>query len=434
MTKKCFRPFWSFDVQETENWLAQMAGQGWRLSRINFHTRAFLFEQCEPHRAIYRIQYLRVFDGSLSKGLAASGWSIVSSNRHWCVYGNSRESCGIQNYPTRDGVLSRNAKLLICANSYFVVFGIFAFIVISIFPLIFSSANIRIISENFFSHSVGILPWVWSSSTWVIMFITVVTLCISLFFAIYVAVEMVSSNKRLTNETSYAALIHGYFQKNNEVMSSGLKNGLIIKRSKLFWYLAPDKTEAWLEEMAKRGLSFFHLAGNSFYFIKSTPINRRYCLDYQATVTKEYFDLHLNSGWNLLYTTQSPFQSKWTVWSKHVSRGEHAPDLYSDKTDNLHSIRRLATRNSMMYFATSLYFIFIFGWQIASIIIRMNSQEEVTTSVASNGFFDPWSIIFWLVIGFLILICSIMPTYFFVQAIQPIRYYFRMKKKYGTDK
>jgi hypothetical protein len=82
MFKKCFRPFWSYDVQETEKWLAQMAGQGWHLVSVDFVLRVFRFVKGEPKSQTYCFEYGKFQDSSLPSGLEADGWAILSFSAH----------------------------------------------------------------------------------------------------------------------------------------------------------------------------------------------------------------------------------------------------------------------------------------------------------------------------------------------------------------
>jgi hypothetical protein len=45
MTMKKWRPFWSYDIEKTELWLAEMAANGDRLTHVNLKTRVFSFEK-----------------------------------------------------------------------------------------------------------------------------------------------------------------------------------------------------------------------------------------------------------------------------------------------------------------------------------------------------------------------------------------------------
>ena len=55
MTIKKWRPFWSYDVEKTENWLAEMALDGYRLVNINLVTRMFSFERGALKRSNFKL-------------------------------------------------------------------------------------------------------------------------------------------------------------------------------------------------------------------------------------------------------------------------------------------------------------------------------------------------------------------------------------------
>ena len=50
MSKSVFRPFWSLDIIETENWLCEMSTKGYYLKEIESVTKVFVFEKGEIER------------------------------------------------------------------------------------------------------------------------------------------------------------------------------------------------------------------------------------------------------------------------------------------------------------------------------------------------------------------------------------------------
>ncbi|MFD0953375.1 DUF2812 domain-containing protein [Virgibacillus natechei] len=54
---KIFLPFWSYDVEKTEEWLSSVAKQGYHLVKINTWTRQFYFEEGAPKTITYRIGF-----------------------------------------------------------------------------------------------------------------------------------------------------------------------------------------------------------------------------------------------------------------------------------------------------------------------------------------------------------------------------------------
>ncbi|MGG0665113.1 DUF2812 domain-containing protein [Viridibacillus arvi] len=57
MTIKRWRPLWSYRVEETEQWLAEMARDGLQLSNIQRFSRFFQFEKVASIETTYQIQY-----------------------------------------------------------------------------------------------------------------------------------------------------------------------------------------------------------------------------------------------------------------------------------------------------------------------------------------------------------------------------------------
>ena len=55
VSKRVFRPFWSYDVVKTEEWLSQMHADGYALVSVNFASRLFHFEETMPAKMFYRI-------------------------------------------------------------------------------------------------------------------------------------------------------------------------------------------------------------------------------------------------------------------------------------------------------------------------------------------------------------------------------------------
>lgn len=80
--KKVTRPFWSYDVQKTEEWLAAMSKQGLHLVKINRLTRQFTFQKGSPKNLIYRIGYAKA-PSPLSTRLQQDGWKQVTQNGNW---------------------------------------------------------------------------------------------------------------------------------------------------------------------------------------------------------------------------------------------------------------------------------------------------------------------------------------------------------------
>ncbi|MBO1910529.1 DUF2812 domain-containing protein, partial [Microvirga sp. 3-52] len=105
MTLKKWRPFWSYDIEKTEQWLAEMAANGNQLTDINLATRMFSFEKgdCE------NVEFHVVFDKSrseLTHRLEESGWKSFYTKGNWQFLKNDAESISV--YPVREHIVKRN--------------------------------------------------------------------------------------------------------------------------------------------------------------------------------------------------------------------------------------------------------------------------------------------------------------------------------------
>ncbi|WP_245850730.1 DUF2812 domain-containing protein [Paenibacillus herberti] len=83
MITKVFKPFWSYDVQKTEEWLSSMAEKGHELVKINRGTRKFYFQQGESRKRTYRIGFDKNQTNSLSKSLLEGGWVKLLQSGNW---------------------------------------------------------------------------------------------------------------------------------------------------------------------------------------------------------------------------------------------------------------------------------------------------------------------------------------------------------------
>ena len=104
MTKRIFRPFWSYDVIATEQWLTDMAASGLLLKSVSFRKRVFTFLKAEPRKVIYRIDYDKDRNG-LSQSLTGYGWGAVATGKQWVIYANDDPKVTL--FPQRDRVIAK---------------------------------------------------------------------------------------------------------------------------------------------------------------------------------------------------------------------------------------------------------------------------------------------------------------------------------------
>ena len=109
--KKVFRPFWSYDIKKTENWLTSMSLQGYHLVKINRLTRCFYFEEGISKEVIYTIGYDKTYH-TLTSALVDGGWQEIFTDKHWYIIANEKPAEEIKVEPLREGIVNRNRKIM----------------------------------------------------------------------------------------------------------------------------------------------------------------------------------------------------------------------------------------------------------------------------------------------------------------------------------
>lgn len=119
-----------------------------------------------------------------------------------------------------------------------------------------------------------------------------------------------------------------------------MTNELVIKR-KWFWAWQDEKEEAWLTEMARKGLHLNDiLFPGSYQFKNGEPADYVYRLDYQSLKTKEkdsYLQLFEDAGWE-----QVGEMGGWMYFRFEAAAGE-APEIYSDRESKIGKYQRVLT-------------------------------------------------------------------------------------------
>ncbi|AIQ35741.1 hypothetical protein R50345_14595 [Paenibacillus sp. FSL R5-0345] len=343
MIIKIFKPFWSYDVQKTEDWLASMAQKGYELIRINRLTRYFYFQQVESNVANYRIVFDKVRNPSLSKGLLNFGWTKVLQSGKWVVTMNRLPLEQIRTFPDREGIVKHNKKIM------YIFTGILIYLMVAFLNVILISAIAMSVSKfnhfNVFSGPYGFIPATALGLS--------VILCI---FTVYSLITLNKTNKRITEEFLQPSKSNGQVTPLQQIILSKneekrLKNsGQLVMKWKPGWMYAPDRLEAWLEGMEEKGYNLYKVGktGAAFYFIKGKPRKVCYCADLQNTADTNYFNIHMESGWACLYKSSS-WTQRWVVWGQEYVPGEAKPQIYSDKLNQLKLARRIALTYSAMF-------------------------------------------------------------------------------------
>lgn len=328
MTKRVFRPFWSYDVIATEQWFADMAASGFLLQSANFRKRVFTFIKAEPQKIIYRIDFDK--DGiGLSQTLTGCGWGAVATGRQWVIYANKDQKVTL--FPQRDRVIAKTRSLAQLSVILLTFIGVYLLISTGITAsAILGSGKAEYVPApypilDYFPYFIIILNI--SFLTWVI----------------YTLIKTRKSLKYFSAASGFSVDPTLVDIPNQWVQIPDDLSGL-IKMKKLFWIYNLEQTMDWLETQAGKGLLLKHIRNNSFFFEKTEPKHLKYFFDTQQNINEGYFDIHLKSGFNLLHDSRLQF-GRLILWSKQYSPGEPAPKMFTDKKEHLASARRLLMNN-----------------------------------------------------------------------------------------
>jgi len=309
MIKKVIRLFWSLDVMKTEKWLSVMANNGYRLEKVNFVTREFVFKNDQRKMIQYRICRQKAGASATSPSLIRGLWYSAYSKGKWSILANENKTSELKIFPSRESILKRNR---IIKYSLGIFLGYQAFgMALPISFLIASFFSITVTSH--FEPGAKLS-------------LTVVLFVLSLLF--YILVRLIRSDIKLRQEIG-SALTLSKRKLDRKTEKALQKEGKLIKKRKLAWMYAPDKIETWLEDKERQGYNLYRMSrtGNTFYFIKGEPRTIKFCVDYQKLAKNSYFEIHKSSGWEMSFTSKSTFM-KYTIWRKEYSTEK--PQLYSD--------------------------------------------------------------------------------------------------------
>lgn len=295
---KKWKPFWSYDIEKTEEWLSEMVRKGYRLRAINKITRMFSFEHVEQEELSYHISYEKN-QQTLPTMLTDSGWKECITEGNWRILENDEPNISL--FPTRDELVKRNRLHSLVLTIISIYYGMQLFLpLFLIFTIITSSGE---------SVEFTVEP----SPLW---FLTL------LYFLQVIAVIILA----VTMTRKLRAFERNYYdmETDEEVFV-----GKTFAKWKPNWMTAPDITEKWLEEMALKGNHLVKVQATRFVFEKGSPKRIAYALDFQWKASPTYVEIHKSAGWKFMYTTAQSFL-KTAIWAKEYNENEEKPQLTYD--------------------------------------------------------------------------------------------------------
>ncbi|MBK3494647.1 DUF2812 domain-containing protein [Viridibacillus sp. YIM B01967] len=312
MTINKWRPLWSYRIDETEQWLAEMAQGGLQLTNIQRFSRVFQFEKELPAETTYQIQYDK--SAQLPKTLQNNGWQEVVKAKRWQIVKNEQSSVSL--FPSRDGVIKRN-------RFHMYIWSIFAFIGTWQLLMLFA----LLITSFFIAGERQTTPFWWMGPLVIVLFNTSV---ISLTIFQYRQV------KRLENK---------YFKTSVDQVKVV---GRTFKKWKRTWTYFPKMTEQWLMNMAEQGNRLVKVKGFFFTFEEGPKERASYVCELRWRVAPSYFEMHKEAGWQLKFKSSGGF---WTciIWARSYEEGEKVPRLSYDAVEEKRQSFRAYLMNSTVF-------------------------------------------------------------------------------------
>ncbi|WP_154669191.1 DUF2812 domain-containing protein [Planococcus antarcticus] len=342
-----YKPFWSYDVTKTEQWLSQMACSGLTFVGLNRWTRRFSFNETTAESRIYRITYDKLMSPVLPKTLQAEGWETTVTTGKWQVTTNSQPEQTIRNFPTRDGVIKHNQTIT------YLFYGLL-FYLLSVLI-----APISLAFSYFFTDEAIVVE---KSPYWIVTYLFFALVVGLVALGIYSIVKITKTNKSLRDPLTTETL-----QPSNEIDKQAerqlKRSGRWVTKVRLGWMYSPDKLENWLESMEQRGFNLYRVnrIGTIFHFMKGQPRRIAYRVDYQRQPPSSYFAIHKEAGWRDCFVSYSNLEN-WTIWSQEYTGNQQRPQLYSDNPTRIKHARKMVLTYTAFFLPfTLLYLFFLFN-------------------------------------------------------------------------
>lgn len=381
--KTVFRPFWSYDVASTEDWISQMARQGWMLSSVHFPLRRFLFHQEKPCEKEFFITYQKGQGDFLSQSLKQAGYQKIAGNKDYQVLSHECGPSGI--CPDYSGFYEKNRTLKVWSGRL----ALLVFFLLWVPNMLMTGLKLGDSYGFAVAWLVHTALLLWLSGT---------------FFALLFFNHSLEQRLPGTAEPGLAGRDDMGITRERERELRRQKKRAV--RLKLAWMYAPDKMEQWLEKMEASGFQLYRVGtlGNLFYFIKGAPRKMKYVADYQSKTMPQYFEMNRAAGWQAVFT--SVFQTQAIILWRHAYTDE-SPEFYSDYETKRNAAKQFVKTYGVMLLAVGALYALMAGVRLSGFA----GAVELSPSELAGA-----------------IIFTVVFVEFFVLGFRAVRYYYRVKK------
>lgn len=296
------RLFWSYRIDKTEQWLSQMARDGYHLTSFNPTLRSFSFQEGPSIATTYAIQYEK---GNITSGLLASGWKEATTSGKWRILKN--ELPEITTRPMRDGILKRTRL-----HAY--IFLILSTLWLSLqLPFFFIWGIASQVSTGKLTIMPILIP--------LMIFLPLVFLTIFIFRA-YRKFEVKEMGATI------------------ERPGTGKK----VRKMRPGWMYQPLQTKEWLERLAKEGLELESVTAAIFTFRKTTTKLISYEVNFEPKVNTDFYSFHQEIGWKLKFTSNTTWLN-YSIWAMPYDDNDEVPAFSYEPKEKMRYVRRAFAMN-----------------------------------------------------------------------------------------
>lgn len=299
------RMFWSYRIDQTEQWLSQMARDGYHLTSINPLLRMFSFQEGPSTVAAYAIQYEK---SDITSGLLASGWEVATTSGKWRILKNETEE--ITSRPMRDAILKRTRL-----HAY--IFLMLTTLWLSLqLPFFF----IWGIASHVSTGKLMIMP----------ILIPLIIFLLLGFLTIFI--------------------FRAYRKFEVREMGAKIEKGSVgrkVRKMRPGWMYQPLQTKQWLERLAKEGLELESVTAAVFTFRETEAQLISYEVNFEPKVNTDFYSFHQEIGWKLKFTSNITWLN-YSIWAMPYEKGEEVPAFSYDPKEKVRYIRRAFAMNLSM--------------------------------------------------------------------------------------
>ncbi|MGE7023228.1 DUF2812 domain-containing protein [Solibacillus cecembensis] len=294
---KKWRPFWSYRIEETEQWLSDMASKGQHVTRLNYLSQ-YEFEEGGKKQCTYLLDY-----ASDVERLTQADWEFIWRKKKWTLLSSEQATI----FPSREKAFKR------LRTRFLVLSILLSFLIpIIILPLLMMTmlsgrVSFQMILLAFFAMHAFQLGSVWA--------------------------------------------VYSYFRK-KEKKYLGLpmsQRRIKAKRKlRIGWFYQPYYTKKWLNQLFEEGYELERASNIFFYFVPRTSEKISYEILYENSVNSSYYQLHQEMGWQLKHTSNTSYWNS-SIWGMPYNAVEPEPKITYVLEERLQGMKRNLKMSTIIF-------------------------------------------------------------------------------------